>query len=113
MYLDFLAAIKGYSQQALPNNLTVYDALGSNSFLSPNIEEPQGYLPRACIMGDYNMANNCGWDLNDNVDTLNVSDFNSQTLYYTFLPGMPPKGNCSNQGCPGHPCNVHPVCQPY
>ena len=24
MYLDFLAAIKGYSQQALPNNLTVF-----------------------------------------------------------------------------------------
>ena len=97
-----------------PDNLTVHDALGPDaSFLPPGTAEPEGFLPRACIMGDYNMANNCGWDLNTDVDTLPVSSFNGQNLYYTYLPGMPPKGNCSNQGCPGYPCQPHPVCTPY
>ena len=94
--------------------IEVKDALGAEgSFLTPGVNEPAGFLPRPCIMGDFNVGNNCGWTLDTNVEMLNVSEFNAQILYYTYLPGLPPKSNCSDQGCPGYPCNVHPVCVPY
>ena len=90
------------------------DALGAgNSFLTPGTNEPRGFLPRPCIMGDFNVANNCGWVLGTDIENLTVQDFAPINLYYTYLPGMPPYSNCSQQGCPGHPCNVHPICQPY
>eukprot|EP01083_Nonionella_stella_P250962 866412_1 len=94
--------------------IEVMDTLGpKGSFLAPGSNEPAGFLPRPCIMGNFNVANNCGWTLGVDIDSLNVSSFDAQTLYYAFLPGLPPNSNCSLQGCPGHPCNVHPVCEPY
>ena len=70
-----------------------------------DVEEKAGYLPRPCIMGDYNQGNHCGFALGTNITTaLNYSDFVTQSPYGVILPGYPPYNNCSMQGCPGFPC---------
>eukprot|EP00483_Globobulimina_turgida_P008236 UN08252 len=82
---------------------------------SVNVEstvfEKNGYLPRPCIMGDYNTGNHCGWDLAVNVTSLNYSDFISQSIYGIKLPGFPTYGNCTLQGCPTHPCGFTDICK--
>ena len=61
--------------------------------------EEAGYLPRPCIMGNYNMGKFCGYDLNIDVNQLSYLNFSAQSLYSSILPGLPPRGNCTLQGC--------------
>ena len=67
----------------------------------------EGYLPRPCIVGDYNLGNVCGYDLNTDLTTINVSAFADANIYASVLPGLPPKGNCTDQGCPGLSCQAY------
>ena len=77
-----------------------------------NVEELMGYLPRPCIMGDFNMGNHCGYPLGLNVTAqLNYTDFVGQNPYSAVLPGIPPYDNCTLQGCPSIQCGYTSVCK--
>ena len=76
----------------------------------PNVEEQMGYLPRPCIMGDYNLQSFCGLDLNTSSNTVNYTIFASESIYQSVLPGIPPMGSCHQQGCPSHPCGTSALC---
>eukprot|EP00486_Rosalina_sp_Unknown_P007300 CAMPEP_0201572168 /NCGR_PEP_ID=MMETSP0190_2-20130828/15286_1 /ASSEMBLY_ACC=CAM_ASM_000263 /TAXON_ID=37353 /ORGANISM="Rosalina sp." /LENGTH=497 /DNA_ID=CAMNT_0047997597 /DNA_START=116 /DNA_END=1609 /DNA_ORIENTATION=- len=78
--------------------------------LLPNVEEQMGYLPRPCIMGDYNLQGFCGLDLNISVDSVSYEVFGGDSIYQSVLPGMPPMGACHSQGCPSHPCGTSTLC---
>eukprot|EP01084_Bolivina_argentea_P161867 281715_1 len=79
--------------------------------VEPTVHEKNGYLPRPCIMGDYNLQAFCGLDLSTDITTVNYTVFATNSIYQSVLPGMPPKGSCKQQGCPTHPCNSSPLCQ--
>lgn len=67
----------------------------------------QGFLPRPCIVGQFNLGGICGYDLSVNVTSLTVNEIISQSLYDSILPGLPPSGNCTAQGCPGTACQTY------
>ena len=64
--------------------------------VSPTVEEELGYLPRPCIMGDYNLQAFCGLDSNSSVNIVNYTVFASESIYQSVLPGM----------LPSHPCGT-------
>lgn len=78
--------------------------------LAPTIKEEMGYLPRPCIMGNFNMGTACGLDLNKSVELVNYTVFAAESIYSAALPGVPPMGGCHQQGCPAHPCSTSPLC---
>ena len=79
--------------------------------VAPTVEEQRGYLPRPCIMGDYNLGTECGLDLNTSAATLNYTLFAAESIYSSVLPGVPPRGSCHQQGCPSRPCGTSSMCQ--
>lgn len=79
----------------------------SGTNLASNVYEPKGYLPRPCILGTFNLGNICGWDASINTTTLKASDFSSQSIYQSALPGLPPDGSCSKQGCGSVQCGTY------
>jgi hypothetical protein len=70
----------------------------------------QGFLPRPCIVGTFGLGDNCGYDLNTNVKSLKFALFTQQTINNVTLPGLPPNGNCANQGCQGYVCSNSNAC---
>jgi len=94
-----------------PNKIIqVQDAL-PNIHLNGTAYEPQGYLPRPCIVGQF-IGNYCGYPLGTNLSVIG-KDWNSlwnQTVYESVLPGLPPSSapdQCVLQTCPGYePCNT-------
>ena len=88
--------------------IIVEDA-ANGTVLSANDLQMQGYLPRPCIIGDFNLGNICGYDLSSNIDpsSISVTDIASQSIYSSMLPGLPPKGDCENQGCLGYSCAAY------
>merc|ERR1712013_773076 len=85
---------------------TVFDA-ANGSTLAPAETEEVGYLVRPCIQGKYNLGGICGWEEEVQTTTLTVADFTGQSIYDSILPGMPPNGSCTAQGCAGIPCQTY------
>ena len=81
--------------------------------LQPTDMEQAGYLPRPCIMGNYNLGKFCGYDLETNVSQLSYLNFSSQSIYSSILPGLPPNGNCTLQVrieiSTNRDCLIHPA----
>eukprot|EP01124_Arcella_intermedia_P029203 TRINITY_DN6109_c0_g1_i1.p1 TRINITY_DN6109_c0_g1~~TRINITY_DN6109_c0_g1_i1.p1 ORF type:complete len:526 (+),score=81.68 TRINITY_DN6109_c0_g1_i1:13-1590(+) len=69
--------------------------------------QPMGFLPRPCIVGEFNLGGLCGYDLATGIETINYADIISQSLYDSILPGLPPLGHCGGQGCAGYPCQTY------
>ena len=80
--------------------------------VSPNVMEIKGYLPRPCIMGNYNIGNHCGFSYNTSILSLPYTDFNGQSAYSVILPGLPSINNdCTKQGCPTINCGFTYACK--
>eukprot|EP01121_Diplochlamys_sp_Union-15-3_P007755 TRINITY_DN1999_c0_g1_i1.p1 TRINITY_DN1999_c0_g1~~TRINITY_DN1999_c0_g1_i1.p1 ORF type:complete len:541 (+),score=94.32 TRINITY_DN1999_c0_g1_i1:32-1624(+) len=88
-----------------PSTIKVNDVSPGN--INKNDPQPAGFLPRPCIVGQFNLGDICGYDLSVDVRSLNYQDIIAQSLYDSILPGMPPKGNCTAQGCEGYPCQTY------
>ncbi len=102
--------------------VAVADAL-PGVHLNASAYEPEGYLPRPCIVGQFNIGGFCGWPLGTNASTV-ARGWNSlwnQTVFESVLPGLPPSAAspaaaaaaaagtplCVLQTCPGFdPCNT-------
>jgi len=69
--------------------------------------EPKGYLPRPCILGTFNLGDICGWDDKIETTSLKSTDFSAQSIYQSYLPGLPPDGSCTKQGCGSHQCGTY------
>jgi len=92
-------------------NTPVITVLDNNSDkIGKSQPQGEGFLPRPCIVGEFNIGNLCGYDLAYDVTTLSYTSFGSQDLYNSSLPGLPPRGNCASQGCPGYTCEVSDAC---
>jgi len=87
------------------NSIRVNDVGSGN--IAREAYQQQGFLPRPCIVGTFNLGGICGYDLSVNVNTLSYTDIIAQSLYDSILPGLPPKGNCTDQGCEGIPCQTY------
>eukprot|EP00727_Mastigamoeba_balamuthi_P010226 m51a1_g5826 hypothetical protein (702) ;mRNA; f:243951-247769 len=96
---------KVWADYVAAKTITVRDA-APKAFTTADYE-PEGFLPRPCIHKGFNLGNICGWDLRTDVRTLKSSDFSSQTMWTGILPGLPPTGHCSSQGCPGFQCETY------
>jgi hypothetical protein len=94
-----------------PNQIVVMDQ--NPDQIDRLARQPEGFLPKPCIVGEFNIGNNCGYDLAQDITTLPYSAFGPQDLYHSVLPGLPPKGNCSFQGCAAYSCSNSPPCQFY
>jgi len=96
-----------WSVYVTAKQITVQDIDPSQQSIAPSAYESQGWLPKPCIVQGFNLNDICGYDLNTNVTTIPVSQFTSQSIYVSILPGLPPRGNCSAQGCPGYICETY------
>ena len=77
--------------------------------LAPDETEDAGYLPRPCIQGEYNIGDICGWDedISTTSGIITVYNLTNQSIYDGFLPGLPPNGTCSAQGCANIECQTY------
>ena len=91
----------------ISNDDIVVEDAADGAFLTSDEYQDEGYLPRPCIMGDYNLGGICGYDLEDRLSSIAVSDITSQSMYDSILPGIPPNGSCTDQGCPGTTCQTY------
>lgn len=94
-----------------PNKVIVVNDALPNVHLNSTAYEPQGYLPRPCIVGQFGLGGYCGYPLGTNMSVVG-KDFNSLwngTQANSVLPGLPPSGpasGCTLQACPGWECNT-------
>jgi hypothetical protein len=90
-----------------PTSIKVQDIDPDQKTIAVNYPQLAGFLPRPCIVPGFNLNDVCGYDLNTDVTTIPVNDLITQSLYVSFLPGLPPRGNCSAQGCPTYTCETY------
>ena len=61
------------------------------------------------MQGKYNLGGICGWD--EDVSTtsgiITVYNLTVQSIYDSYLPGLPPNGSCSAQGCANVQCQTY------
>jgi hypothetical protein len=93
-----------WRQYVATKNINVADV--DPGKIAPTDPQPQGFLPRPCIVGDFGIGKMCGYDLNINVENLKYNVFASQELNAATLPGLPPLGSCNEQGCDGYNCTL-------
>ena len=106
---NWAAVWKDFVDNSMPKVMDVQSDDTSVN-VEPTVEEQAGYLPRPCIMGNYNLGTMCGLDLNASIDSVNYTLFASQSINSAVLPGIPPQASCREQGCPSHPCGASAMC---